>query len=175
MSIKIKIPEGVQAFINEEIKVEGPNGSISRRLVYPGIKIEKEGDEIVLRCRRDRRRERAIVGTFSSHIKNMIKGVTKGFEYKMRVVYSHFPINVKVSGKEIIVENFLGEKTPRKTRAVGSSQIEVKGSEIIVKGIDIEEVGQTAANIERLTKIRRRDRRVFQDGIYLVERNGIPV
>ena len=173
---KIKIPEKVEVELQDGIvNIKGPNGEVSRRLYYPGIRIAKEGGEIVVGVENPRKRQKAVAGTFASHIRNMLKGATEGFEYKMKIVYSHFPITVKVSGKEILVENYLGEKTPRKTQIVGSCAVKVKGTEVAVLGSDVEEVGQTVANIEQLTRAHRRDVRVFQDGIYLVERNGAKV
>jgi large subunit ribosomal protein L6 len=172
----IKIPDGVGVTLEgNTVRVQGPKGVISRELTYPGIEISLENNTIKLRADKERRTQKALVGTFSSHINNMIKGVTQGFEYKMRAVYSHFPMSIKVSGDEIIVENFLGEKTPRKTKIVGDTSVKVKGKEIIITGCNIEDVGQTAANIEQLTKVKNRDRRVFQDGIYIVEKNGVPI
>jgi len=111
-----------------------------------------------------------MVGTFWAHIRNLIRGVTEGFEYKLKVVYAHFPIKLRVEGDEVIIENFLGEKHPRKAKIVGRVKVEIRGQEIIVKGIDKEECGQTAANLEQATKIKRLDPRVFQDGIYIVEK-----
>jgi large subunit ribosomal protein L6 len=173
---RITIPEGVDITLEGEVvKAKGPNGEISRKLSYPGIRIRREGNQVVVEAEKDRRRQRAMTGTFASHINNLIKGVTEGFEYKMKVVHSHFPMSVKVSGREVIVENFLGEKTPRKTQIVGDCTVDVKGIDISIRGNNLEEVGQTAANIEQLTRVKRRDRRVFQDGIYLVERDGVEV
>ena len=88
----------------------------------------------------------------------------------MQVVFSHFPINVSAKGKEIEINNFTGEKKPRKAEIVGNTKVEIKGKEIILKGINKEEIGQTAANLEKATKIKNRDQRVFQDGIYLTEK-----
>ncbi len=170
---KIKIPDKVEVTINEEVKVKGPNGEVVRKFSHPRIKIRKEGDEVVLEAESPTKKERAIVGTFVSHINNMFVGVTDGFEYKLKVVFSHFPITVKVQGKEILVENYLGEKIPRKTSVVGSCTVKVKGQEISIFGANVEEVGQTAANLEQLTRAKNRDRRVFQDGIYIVEKAGV--
>lgn len=173
---RIKIPEKVEVELQDAVvKIKGPNGEISRRLYYPGIRIVKEGSEIIVRTENPRKRQKAVSGTFASHIRNMLKGVTDGFEYKMKIVYSHFPITVKVAGKEILIENYLGEKTPRRTQIVGSCAVKAKGTEVVVLGSDIEEVGQTAANIEQLARAHKKDIRVFQDGIYLVERNGVKV
>jgi large subunit ribosomal protein L6 len=100
----------------------------------------------------------------------MIQGVTEGFEYKMKTVYSHFPIKTTLQEKQIIIDNFLGEKYPRKANILGETTVEIKGDEIILTGADIEQVSQTAANIERATRIKKRDRRVFQDGIYITQK-----
>jgi large subunit ribosomal protein L6 len=114
------------------------------------------------------RKERALMGTFKAHINNMIKGVTEGFEYKMKTVYSHFPIKTNVEGDFFIIHNFLGERSPRKAKILDQVKVEVNGDNVTVTGIDKEKVGQTVANIERATKVTRRDIRVFQDGVYLI-------
>ncbi len=172
----IEIPEGVEVEVHDNIvKVKGPKGELKRKLFYPGVEIKKENSKIIIKTSGTRKRQRAMLGTYVAHINNMIKGVTKGFEYKLKVLYSHFPISVKVVGNEIIVENYLGEKVPRKTKIFGNCTVEVKGNEIIVRGINKEEVGQTAVNIEQLTRVKGKDPRVFQDGIYLVERDGVKI
>ncbi|HDL15060.1 MAG TPA: 50S ribosomal protein L6, partial [Euryarchaeota archaeon] len=81
----------------------------------------------------------------------------------------------KVKGNEVIVENFLGERVPRKTEIFGICKVKVKGQEVTVEGINKEDVGQTAARLEQLTKIKGKDRRIFQDGIYLIEKDSIKV
>ncbi|MEM2537643.1 MAG: 50S ribosomal protein L6, partial [Candidatus Bathyarchaeia archaeon] len=105
------------------------------------------------------------------HINNMITGVRKGFTYKLKIVFSHFPISVKVQGNTVLIENFTGERSPRKAKIIGNVKVKVQGDDVIVQGINLEEVSQTAANIEQATKIRRKDPRVFLDGIYLYERS----
>jgi large subunit ribosomal protein L6 len=98
----------------------------------------------------------------------MIKGVVEGFECKLKIVYAHFPIQVKVEGDKVLIINFLGEKKPRKAQIVGKeTKVKVTSDEIIITGIDKEAVGQTAANIEQATRIKGYDPRVFQDGIYI--------
>ena len=174
---EVEVPEGVEVEVKEDgtVVVRGPKGELQRRLSYPGIKLYKEGNTVLIEANFPKKRQRAMLGTYAAHIRNMIKGVTKGFTYKMKVVYSHFPITVKVQGREVIVENFLGEKVPRKTEIFGNCVVKVSGQDITIEGINKEEVGQTAARIEQLTRVRDRDPRVFQDGIYLVERDGVPV
>jgi large subunit ribosomal protein L6 len=117
-----------------------------------------------------RKEQKAMVGTFASHIRNLILGVTDGFECKMSIVYAHFPMQVKVDGKTLIIGNFLGEKKPRVAKILGETKVKVSGSEVVVSGINKEDVGQTAANIEQKTKIKRFDPRTFQDGIYIVQK-----
>ena len=122
-----------------------------------------------------KKKESALVGTWEAHISNMVTGVTKGFIYTMKVVYSHFPVKTILKGNEFVIENFLGESFPRKAKIVGDTKVEIKGDTIILTGINIEDVSQSCANIELATKIRRYDPRVFQDGIYMVEKGTIEV
>ena len=169
----IEIPDGVNVTIDDYVvSVSGDKGQLQRKLWYPGINITKTDSGIVVEAEVQRKEQFAIVGTFTSHIRNMVAGVTKGYEYKMKVVYAHFPIQIKTEGKDIIIANFLGEKKPRKASILGETKVTIKGDEVIVNGINKEDVGQTAANIQQKTKIRRFDPRVFQDGIYIVEKSG---
>ncbi|AHF79605.1 50S ribosomal protein L6 [Thermococcus paralvinellae] len=173
---EVEIPEGVEVTVeNNLVKVKGPKGELERELKYPGIKIFTEDGKVVIYKDFPRRKDIAIARTFKAHINNMIKGVTEGFTYKLKVVYSHFPVTVKVQGDKVVIENFLGEKAPRIAQILPGVKVKVMGQEIIVEGIDKEKVGQTAANIEQATRITKWDRRVFQDGIYIVEKAGKPI
>lgn len=169
---EIKIPNGVEISISDNIvNVKGEKGSLTRTLSHPNI-VMKIRDNIVALSfsNSSHKKEKALLGTFAAHIKNMILGVTVGFEYKMRTVYSHFPIKTNVEGDEFIIHNFLGERSPRRAKILENVNVEINGDDIKIKGIDKEKVGQTVANIERATKIARRDIRVFQDGVYLVSK-----
>ncbi|OYT57696.1 50S ribosomal protein L6 [Euryarchaeota archaeon ex4484_162] len=169
---KIPIPENVQVNITEKgiVEVKSEKAMLSRELKHHRIKIEVKGNNVEVKCELPKKKEKALVGTFAAHIRNMIKGVTEGFEYKMKTVYSHFPIKTRVDGNEFIIENFLGERFPRKAKVLEGVQVEIKGEMIYVRGTDKEKVGQTVANIERATRIKDRDIRVFQDGIYLISK-----
>ncbi len=169
---EVEIPEGVTVEILEGgiVKVKGPLGELERKLYHPKISIRKEDSKVVVECVLPRKKEVAMTGTFASHIKNMIKGVTRGYTYRLKIVYAHFPMKVYVKGDKVIIENFQGERAPRYAKILPGVKVEVKGEEVIVSGIDREKVGQTAANIELATKIRDRDVRVFQDGIYIVSK-----
>jgi len=168
---QIEIPEGVEVSIEgSQVTVKGPKGNLSRRLSYPEIEITKEDSYLVVNSRLDRKQQRAMVGTLAAHVSNMIAGVTKGFEYKMKVVYSHFPIQLKAASGELVIGNFLGERKSRSARILDGVKVDVLKDEVVVTGIDKENVGQTMANIEQATRVRGFDIRVFQDGVYLVEK-----
>jgi large subunit ribosomal protein L6 len=153
------------------VTVKGEKGTLTRDFSHAPISILLDGDEVKIQTTWPRKREVALVGTVKSHIQNMITGVTKGFTYKLKIVFSHFPISVKVREKTVAIENFTGERSPRRTRIMGNTEVTVKNEDVIVQGIDIEDVSQTAANIQRATKVKNKDPRVFLDGVYVYERH----
>ena len=168
---EIEIPEGVEVIIeNNEVTVKGPNGEDSRRFTYPNVSIKKDEDVVVLETAFPKKKDKAMIGTTRAHINNMITGVTDGFTYHMKIVFAHFPMTVKVQDDTVIIDNFLGERHPRSAKIVGSAEVSVKGDEVTITGINKEHVGQTMANLEQATKIKGRDPRVFQDGIYLTSK-----
>jgi len=167
----IEIPEGVEVKAEGRlVTVKGEKGTLTRDFSHAPVSIRSEDRKVVIQTSWPRKRETALVGTIFSHIQNMITGVTKGFTYKLKIVFSHFPISVKVHEKKVTIENFTGERSPRVADIVGDAKVIVNGEDIIVKGLDIEGVSQTAANIERATKVKRKDPRVFLDGIYVYEK-----
>ena len=168
---EIAIPEGVEVIINNnEVSVKGPNGEDSRKFTYPNVSIKEEEDVVVLETTFPKKKDKAMIGTTIAHINNMIIGVTDGFTYHMKIVFAHFPMTVKVQKDTVVIDNFLGERHPRTAKIVGSSKVAVKGDAVTVTGINKEHVGQTMANLEQATKIKGRDPRVFQDGIYLISK-----
>jgi archaeal ribosomal protein L6P len=171
ISRSVEIPAGVTVACDKGVvSVKGPKGQNVKELYYPGIVITVNEGEVVVDTDIMRKNYKAMVGTYASHISNMVKGVTEGFEYKMNIVYSHFPMQTKVDGKTFVINNFLGEKKPRVAKIVGETAVKISGSSVVVSGVCKEDVGQTTANIEQKTKIKRFDPRVFQDGIYVVEK-----
>lgn len=170
----IKIPPEVSVEVNGfQIKIRGPRGEIVKDFSHArGIYIATRNSEIIIEAYKADKKLKALVGTIAAHIENMITGVTKGYRYKLKIIYSHFPINVIVDEKNKVVriKNFLGEKADRVAKIHGDVKVRVEGNDIIVEGIDVEEVGLTAASIERATKIKDLDRRIFADGIYIYER-----
>jgi len=170
---EVDVPEGVEVQIldSSRIRVRGRLGEVEKDLSHANVKLEVDSNKVVIKFLGKGRRARALMGTVRSIIKNMFTGVTQGFTYKMKIVASHFPMSVKVKGDTVFIENFIGEKYPRRARILGPGTIvEVRGEDVIVRGIDKEAVGQTAANIELATRVRGRDPRKFLDGIYVYEK-----
>jgi len=168
----VEIPEGVEVKVEgRTLTVRGEKGTVTRDFSYAPISILIEGNVVKVQTNWPRKKEASLVGTVSSHIKNMITGVTKGFTYKLKIVFSHFPISVKVREKTVAIENFTGERSPRVAKIMGEAKVLVKGEDVIVQGINIEDVSQTASNIESATKVKIKDPRVFLDGIYVYERH----
>ncbi len=170
--IEISIPQGVTATLSgATLTVKGQKGQVSREFRFPGIRLSSADGRIVVEAVRVDKQTKATVGTYASHINNMVKGVTDGYEYSMKIVYSHFPIQVKVEGKnKVSIGNFLGERKPRYASIMGDTKVSVAGDKVVLTGINKEHVGQTAANIEQACKIRNRDPRVFQDGVYIISK-----
>jgi large subunit ribosomal protein L6 len=168
---KVKIPQGVKVNLDGTIlKVTGPKGQLERNVRFPQVTITCDSKEIVISTESKRKEKMAMIGTFEAHAKNMCKGVLNGFEYRMKVVYSHFPIQLKLQGNRLEINNFLGEKKARYARIETGVSVKVASDEVILTSINRELVGTSAANIEHATHIRDRDPRVFQDGIFIVQR-----
>jgi len=168
---KVRVPDGVKVRLEEsQLTITGPKGELVRSVRFPQVTVTCDGKEIVISTDSRRKEITSMVGTFEAHAKNMCKGVTEGFEYRMKVVYSHFPIQLKLQGKRLEIANFLGEKKARYANIADGVTAKVANDEVVLTGIDRELVGNTAANIEHATHIRNRDPRVFQDGIYMVQR-----
>lgn len=167
----IEIPEDVAAEKDRfDLVVEGPEGTVRKRLWYPNVSVEVTDDGVVIESPKENAKTTATMGSFESHVRNMLHGVTDGWTYEMEIFYSHFPMQVRVDGDEIVIENFLGERSPRRTRIHGETTIDVDDEKLVLSGPDKEAVGQTAADIEQLTRVRNKDERVFQDGVYITHK-----
>ena len=168
---RMEIPEGVNVEITGgKLVVSGPKGTLERLMRYPSIEIRIEDGELIISTESERKKIYAMLGTYAAHARNMFRGVEEEYIYSMKVVYSHFPIQLKEIGNKLEIVNFLGEKEPRYAEIPESVRMKIAGDEITLTGIDKELVGVTASRIEKATKVRGRDSRVFQDGIYIVSR-----
>jgi large subunit ribosomal protein L6 len=171
MDTSVELPEGVIAkYSDGSLLITGPLGKVRQDFSKIAVDLEIQGGNVNVLTHGARRRNRAILNTARSLVHNAVAGVTKGYEYKCKVIYAHFPVNVKIQGKKILVENFYGERSPRVAEIIGDTKAEVQGEDIIVTGVSIQDVGQTAANLEQATKVKRKDQRVFLDGVYIYER-----
>lgn len=166
----IQVPDDVEVSLQgRKITVKGPKGTLTRDFSHEPVSIELDGKIVLIRAEWPRKKEAALVGTLNSHIQNMITGVKKGFTYKLKIVFSHFPISAKLKERTVLIENFTGERNPRKAKIIGDVHVKIQGEDIIVQGINLEDVSQTAANIEQATKVKRKDPRIFLDGLYVFE------
>jgi large subunit ribosomal protein L6 len=169
----VDLPKGITFKVTPgRLTAKGPLGSIERPFPSDAIELTANATQatLLLKIPADRKRSQALLKTWAAHVRNLAGGLSLGVEAKMKVVAAHFPMKVSVKGEELIIENFLGEKFPRTTRLWPGTKAEVEGDIVTLTGHDVEQVGQSAANIERVTHIRDYDPRVFQDGIYLIER-----
>ena len=170
----IPIPEQVQLSVDgRKVKATGPKGTLEEDFAHLPVQFAIEDRSFRVYSTWARKREVALVGTAIAHVRNMIRGVTSGYTYKLKVVYAHFPMTVKIQEKEsrITIDNFTGEKTPRIAKIVGSAKVKVVGDELHVQGTKLRDVSQTASNIQSATKIKDKDQRVFLDGIYVFEKS----
>lgn len=171
--LRVELPKGVQARLDQDtLVVKGPHGEVHRPVPLGALGVTAEGPSVTLRLLlpAHRKKSRSLLNTWERHVGNMAQGVTVGFEARMKVVAAHFPMKVAVKDHSVVIENFLGEKYPRTASILPGVEAKVEGEWVILSGSDIERVGQSAANIERTTKIRDYDPRVFQDGIYIVDK-----
>jgi large subunit ribosomal protein L6 len=171
ISESISLPEGVSAHISDK-KLVLRKGSVelSRSINIPAVDISLNGNSILIDSQRGNKTQLNLIMTFIAHLKNMFSGLENKFVYKLQACNVHFPMTLKVEKENLLITNFLGEKKPRYAEILPSVHVDIKGQNITLSSHDKELAGQTAANIEKATKVRNRDRRIFQDGIYIIEK-----
>jgi large subunit ribosomal protein L6 len=170
-SVILEIPSDVEMCVDGKVvEVKGEKGIQTRDFSHSPTLIEVLDGKIRIWLEWPSKKEAALTGTIASHIQNMINGVRQGFTYKLKLVFSHFPISVRINGNKLLIDNFTGERSSRTVKIQGNTKVTLKGDDIIVQGINIEDVTQTVANIEQATKVKNKDPRVFLDGIYLYEK-----
>ena len=144
ISKTVEVPDDVTlSLIGKKVSVKGEKGSLTRDFSYATVTIESEGKNVRISAKWPRKKEAALVGTIYSHIQNMITGVTKGYNYKLKIVFSHFPISAKIQDKSVVIENFTGERRARLIKIVGDVKVKIEPEDIIISGINLEEVSQT--------------------------------
>ena len=170
---EIKLGDGVSAsYHNGILSVNGKKGEAKKGLLSKNLRIEVKENKIILECKRYTKREKKMIASFESHIKNLLNGVSEGYKYVLKVCSGHFPMNVSVSNNEFTIKNFLGEKVPRKLKIKENATVKVEGDQIIVESLNKETCGQVSADIENLTRRPGYDSRIFQDGIFIVAKDN---
>lgn len=170
---EIEIPKGIGVRIDDStISIKGPEGENERTFNKNKLVFEVKDNKILVGKKIATKKEKKIINTLTAHIKNMVRGVQKKFEYKLKVCSTHFPISLELEGNKISIKNFLGEKIPRNVKILDGSEVKIDGEIITVISSNKEIAGQTAANFEAATKIKKRDRRIFQDGIFIINKSG---
>jgi large subunit ribosomal protein L6 len=160
----MEIPKGLAVRVEGHvIVVKGPQGEV-RKSFPKGSEVRVSGNAVEVKAA-----SKALQGTLESVVGSMFKGATSGYSHNLKLLYAHFPITIEVKGSDVMIKNFLGEKQPRKTVLIGATKVVAKGQSVTVSGPDKEAVGQTIANIRGAMRIKDKDGRVFQDGIYDAE------
>lgn len=168
-----EIPEDIEARVeSNELSLRYGEVEVKRR--FSNISIEKKNNKIIVKTRRATKREKKKINTIASHIKNMLKGIKEGFVYKLQICAVHFPMNVSVdkAKNEVVIKNFLGETKERRAKILPGVEVKVDSGIIRVSSANKETAGQTAANIEKTAQSKNKDKRVFQDGIFMIEKAG---
>ena len=171
---EVQIPSGVTVTVDAKsvVKAVGPKGEAKKQLRSVDISIVVKGNIVELTSKRSSRNELKVLYAFVAHVKNLIKGVTKGFVYKLKVCSGHFPITAAVKGSEFLVKNLFGEALPRILKIKEGAKVTVTAAIVEVSGTNLETVSQVSADIENLVRRTDYDRRVFQDGIYITDKDG---
>ncbi len=174
---EILIPEGITITIAERIVTVKGAAEISKKITTKRLSAEIKEGKVILKpnVKKPSKTEKKLINTLNSHIKNMIQGVNTPYVYKLKICSSHFPMGVALKGQEIEVTNFIGEKVPRILKIKDNTEIKIDGDIITISSPDKELAGQVAADIEKMVKRTKFDRRIFMDGIYIIEKAGVPV
>ncbi|MEK6869780.1 MAG: 50S ribosomal protein L6 [Nanoarchaeota archaeon] len=170
--IEIKLHEKISAQLDGTLlTLKGPKGETKREFGDKGIKIEHKNGFITLKAKFSKMNKKRIK-SYAAHIRNMARGCMESYKYALKICSGHFPMNVSVSNDRFIVKNFLGEKVPRTLKLKAGASVKVEGNLVVVESISKETAGQVSADIEQLTRRTRYDGRIFQDGIWIIEKDG---
>lgn len=173
LELEVAIPQGVTISQDGRVlTVKGEKGEVSREFRSKRVLLEIKDDQVLVVGKNATQREKMLVKTFAAHVRNLCRGVMEGHTYKLKICSGHFPMNVSLKGDVFEVKNFIGEAVPRRMQVKSGAEVKVDGEVITVTGVDKERVAQVAAQIEKLTKRPGFDTRIFQDGIYLTEKDG---
>ena len=171
MRLEVPVLEGVTvSYAETKFSAQGPKGTVEKVLRHPKISITVDGSNVVLLAKNATKREKMNMNTFHAHINNIMTGANEGYTYELKICSGHFPMSAAVKGETFELKNFLGEVSPRTLKLKTGAKVTVGGDIITVEATDKELTGQVSADLEKLTKITNRDRRIFQDGIYITKK-----
>ena len=170
---EIKVPEGLSINVDKGVlTLKSRKGEVKKAFTDKKITIESKNDSIILKAGKFSKVKKKIIKSYAAHIKNMLKGSLEGHKYMLKICSGHFPMNVSVNKSELTVKNFLGEKVPRILKLKEGATVKVEGDKIVVESASKETAGQISADIEQLTRRTGYDLRIFQDGIYIIDKDG---
>lgn len=168
----IELPGGITASVDGRIlTMKGPKDEVKREIKQRNVFIEATATNVLIESKTETKKDKKIIGSLVAHIKNMIRGSTHNHTYTLKICSGHFPMNVSVSNKKLIIKNFFGEKIPRKVE-LKNADVRVEGELIYVTSPNKETAGQISADIEQVTRRPGYDTRIFQDGIYILNKDG---
>ena len=171
MKIEITIPDGVNVNVDKNhVIVSGKEGTIDKEIKSRLLDIKLENNKVLLVSKNDKRKSFAQTKTIQSVIANMISGVQKKYKYQLKIIYSHFPTTVALKNNVLQINNFVGGKKQISIPVFENVSVSIKGRDIFVESVDKENAGIFAGLIEQKTRVKKRDRRIFQDGIYIVKK-----
>ncbi|MCL5433758.1 MAG: 50S ribosomal protein L6 [Candidatus Marsarchaeota archaeon] len=172
--ISLDIPDKVDIEIKDcNVIIKGSLGINTRNFNDALIEVKKDNKKLIIQAKKDNKillkKGKMAENSFAKELTNDMEGTNKYFEINMQTVFAHFPITIEVKGEKIFIKNIIGERAPRISQIVGNTKVEIKGQNVRIYGTKIDDVSQTAANIRKTCKMRNKDNRIFQDGIYKVQ------
>lgn len=179
---KLVVPDSVEVkILARTVTVTGSRGKLTKDLKHLNVSFVRQSPAVIeIQLHHGLRKDVATLRTVKTLIENMITGVTKGYKYKMRYVYAHFPINVNIENNDgktqVEIRNFIGEKIVRRVTMLPGVSVEASTNvkdELLLSGNSLENVSQSAADIQQACHVKNKDIRKFLDGIYVSERGNI--
>lgn len=168
---KVAIPQGISCnYENKTLTCTKDSKALHKKISVPSTEIKVHENELILECKKGNKNNHKGIMSAVAHIKNLFHGLEESYVYRLESCNVHFPMTMKIEQESVIINNFLGEKVPRKAKILPGVEVKIEGPKITVTSANREAAGQTAANLENATKPKGRDRRIFQDGIYIIEK-----
>jgi len=168
----VKIPENCEVKISDKfVSVKKNNEEIKVPCKIKNFQPKIEENSIILEKKAGNKTDKKLIHSLSSHLTNAFNGLEKKYEYKLQICSIHFPMNAKVEKDKLVVKNFFGERKDRILTIKPGVELKIENDIITVTSSDKDLAGEQASEIEALTRIQSRDRRVFQDGIWIIKKS----